>query len=66
MKLFYTILFFADTLLLIALTFLFLKLLDTGMSTFTMASLIGAMVVCILLLVYVLMHYMKLPPSDNQ
>ncbi len=65
MKLFYTILFFLNTLFLIALTFLFLGFLDTGKSPFTMAGIVLAIVLCIVMLGYFLAHYMKIPPSDN-
>ena len=66
MKFLYTILFFANTVLLIALTFLFLKLLDKGIGGLTAVSILLAMALCVALLAYALSHYMKLPPSDNQ
>ena len=65
MKYLFTILFFADTLLLILLTFLFLRLLDKGITTVAMILILTAIVLCILLLAYFLSHYMKIPPSDN-
>jgi hypothetical protein len=66
MKIIYTILFFADTLILIVLAFLFLKLKDMGMNGATFIALIAAIIFCIALLVYFILHYLKLPPSGGQ
>jgi hypothetical protein len=66
MKIVYTILFFIDTLLLIALAFLFLKLSDTGMSVATLVSVIAGIIVSILLLVYLLYRYIKLPTIRHE
>ncbi len=66
MKIVYTILFFIDTLLLIALAFLFLKLSDAGMSAATLVSVIAGIIVSILLLVYFLYRYIKLPTIRHE
>jgi hypothetical protein len=65
MKIIYTILFFADTLFLIVLANLFLKLIDTGMSGLTFALMLFAIVASIVLLAYFLLHYIKLPSSES-
>ncbi|MEP7257452.1 MAG: hypothetical protein ABI687_03670 [Flavitalea sp.] len=66
MKILYTILFFADTLALILLSFLFLKLLDTGIEKSVLVLVISAIVFCIILLVYFLLRYIKQPPSNSR
>ena len=65
MKIIYTILFFVDTLLLIVLTYLFLKLMDNGMSPIVFILMVLAIVFCIMLLVYFLLNYLKSPPFSR-
>ena len=65
MKIVYTILFFTDTFLLVILSFLFLKLSDKGMSGLPLALVITGIIFSILLLVYFLFRYIKLPSSDT-
>ena len=64
MKVFYTILFFADTLMLIVVAYLFLHLSDGGMSVELFMLLSMALLMCILILVLVLIHYLKLPSKS--
>ena len=64
MKLFYTILFFADTLMLIVVAYLFLRLSDGGMSVELFMLLSVALLICILILIVVLIHYLKLPSKS--
>ena len=65
MKIIYTILFFVDTLILIVLAFLFLKLKDVGMNGATFIMILVAIIFSIALLVYFILHYLKLPPSGG-
>lgn len=59
MKMLYTILFFADTLILILLAFLFLHVLDQGVATHLpgFVLLLTGMLTCIILLVFFLHRY---------
>ncbi|ANE49195.1 hypothetical protein SY85_00425 [Flavisolibacter tropicus] len=65
MKLLYTILFFLDTLALILFSYLFLKLSGSGMSEVTFAVLLLAIVICIISLIFILVHYIELPSSNS-
>lgn len=65
MKIVYTILFFADTLLLIVLSFLFLKMIDNSVHGWPITLLASAIIGSILLLIFFLLHYLKLPSSDK-
>jgi hypothetical protein len=64
MKVLYTILFFADTLVLIVVAWLFLRLSDGGMSVELCMLLSIALLACILILILVLIHYLKLPSKS--
>jgi len=65
MKVLYTILFFTDTLVLIILAYLFFQFMDTGGSPLTLVVLFIAIVICIFMLVYFLLRYIKIPSSEN-
>ena len=64
MKTFYTILFFADTMMLIMVAYLFLHLSDRGMSVELFMLLSIALLACIAILILVLVHYLKLPSKS--
>jgi hypothetical protein len=66
MKVLYTILFFTDTLVLIILAYLFFQFMDTGGSPATLVVLFIAIVICIFMLVYFLLQYIKIPSSENR
>ncbi len=66
MKTLYTILFFLDTLALTLFTYFFLKLSDTGIGKLTFMALLGAIIVCIILLVYIIVRFIKFPQSKKQ
>ncbi len=65
MKIIYTVLFFADTLVLLILAFVFFKLVDTGTSITPIILLISGIVCSIAILVYLLFKYIKIPPSNR-
>jgi DMSO/TMAO reductase YedYZ heme-binding membrane subunit len=65
MKLIYTILFFADTLVLVFLAYTILKFIDTGTSPVHFVLTCASFILCILLLVYFLLHYIKQPSSES-
>ncbi|HUR11770.1 MAG TPA: hypothetical protein VM012_10400 [Flavitalea sp.] len=65
MKTVYTILFFLDTLALVLLTYLFLKLSDQRTGEFTAMALFGGIIVCILLMVFITIRFIKLPGSNR-
>lgn len=64
MKILYTILFFADTMMLITVAYLFLHLSDGGMSVELFMLLSIALLACIAILILVLVHYLKLPSKS--
>jgi predicted permease len=61
----YTILFFADTVLLACLSFLSLRKLDQGGPAKILTLIFAGIIASILLLVYLLKKYIKLP-SDKE
>jgi heme/copper-type cytochrome/quinol oxidase subunit 4 len=63
MKTLFTILFFADTLLLIGLSYFFLKMMDNGGHGWTLIAILSAIVGSIILLVFFFRRYIKLPPD---
>ena len=63
MKVIYTLLFFSDALLLIILSSLFMKFIDKGASEITIISILAGIAFSILLLVYFLHIYLKIPPD---
>lgn len=65
MKIIYAILFFADTLLLVVLAFLFMRYIDTGADKFRFTAIITAIIGCIVLLGYFISYYMKLPHKEK-
>ena len=66
MKTLYTILFFADLMALIKLSYLFLNNIDTGHHFWLLMALLCAMVCCIGLLIYFLSAYINLPPVNRR
>jgi heme/copper-type cytochrome/quinol oxidase subunit 4 len=66
MKAIYTILFFADTLILVVLAYLFLKLMDKGASGWMFSVMLFAIISCVIFLAYLLSHYLKLPSSHHK
>jgi hypothetical protein len=66
MKTLLTILFFADTLVLIVLSFFLLKMLDTGVGAGWLTFLLVVYACCIFLLGYLLFRYMNLPPDKKR
>ena len=66
MKILYTILFFADTLILILLAFLFLHVLDQGVARHLpgFVLLLAGMLICIILLVFFLHRYTQTRPRE--
>ncbi|WP_162944687.1 hypothetical protein [Flavisolibacter nicotianae] len=65
MKTLLTILFFVDTLVLITLSFLLLQTLDSGAGLGRLIFLLTGCAGCIILLVYLLLRYMNLPPDKK-
>ncbi|MES1159810.1 MAG: hypothetical protein ABUM51_03570 [Bacteroidota bacterium] len=59
MRILYTILFFADTLLFLSLSYLFLHKLDTGGSVGTMALIFAGIIASIALLILLLRNYFR-------
>jgi hypothetical protein len=66
MRTLYTILFFLDTLALILFMYWFFKLADKGMSELTFMTLLCGIIVCIALLVYIIVRFLKHPESEKQ
>lgn len=66
MKTLLTILFFADTLVLIVLSFFLLKMLDAGVGAGRLTFLLVVYAGCIFLLGYLLFRYMNLPPDKKR
>jgi len=65
MKIIYTILFFADTLLLIVLSYTFFKLMDSKIDGIVLALMVIAIVICIFMLIHFLNKYIKIPSSKS-
>jgi DMSO/TMAO reductase YedYZ heme-binding membrane subunit len=65
MRMRYTILFFADTLLLIVLSYLFLRKLDQGASPAVLVLTFSGIVASIFLLVRLLISYIR-QPTDRE
>ena len=65
MKIIYTILFFADTLLLMILAFLLLKMIDNGINAGKLIIMLIGISLSIILLVYFLRLYLKAPSSNS-
>jgi hypothetical protein len=63
MKILYTILFFADTILLVFLAYIFLQRFDTGGSLWQVMLIMAGIVGCIILLVLLLRSYIRRPPK---
>ena len=66
MKTLYTILFFADTMALIKLCFLFLSNIDAGNHFFLLLALLLGMATSIAFLIYLLSAYINLPATHRQ
>ena len=54
MRILYTILFFADTLLLVLLTYIFLQNIDTGCKAWVQVMIFAGMAATILLMIFLL------------
>ena len=65
MRLVYTILFFVDTVALVVLSFLSMKMIDNGPHGWSLAGTLSGVVLSIILLVYFLRHYTKIPPDES-
>ena len=65
MKIIYTVLFFADTIVLLILAFLFFKLVDAGTSATPIILLFSGIVCSSAILVYLLFKYIKIPPPNR-
>ncbi len=63
MRALFIILFLTDTLIMVLLAFFFLARLDAGMNMKTLALLLTAIIMAILLLVYLLYRFLHLPPD---
>lgn len=63
MRILYTILFFADTILLVFLTYIFLQRFDLGGNLWAAVLILAGIVICIFLLVLLLRSYIKQPPG---
>ena len=59
MRTLYTILFFADTLLLLSLSYLFLRKLDSGSSAGVLVLIFSGMIASIFMLILLLRNYIK-------
>ena len=66
MRTLYTILFFADTLLLTCLTYFFLRELDDGGAIGALVLIFPGMIASIFLLVVLLKSYIKQPSDKEQ
>jgi len=66
MRTIYTILFFADTIALIKLSYLFLSNIDTGSHFIFLLVLLAGMAFSIALLIYFLSAYINLLPAHRQ
>jgi hypothetical protein len=66
MKIIYTILFFVNTLLLLLLTYITVQFLDEGVDFFKVALMAIAIVICIFILAYLLLQYIKIPASGRK
>lgn len=63
MKTLYTILFFLDTLALVLFAYFLLKLSDTGTSELGFLAVLCGIIICIVLLVFIMMRFIKVPGS---
>jgi len=65
MKLFYIILFFVDTAVLVLLCLLLLWLFDKHFPAYTLIATISGIILSIILLIFCLDRYTKLPTGSN-
>ena len=65
MKIFYTILFFIDTLLLILLSFILLKMIDEGVNITKLIFMLSAIILSIVTLIFFLRRYLKVSASGS-
>jgi len=65
MKIIYTILFFTDTLLLILLSFILLRMIDERVNPIKLIFMLSAIILSIVTLIFFLRRYLKIPASDN-
>ncbi len=66
MKALYSILFFVDAVALITLCFLLFYTLDKENCSFYVTLIAGGIFICINVLVFVLLKYLKLPSHNNE
>jgi len=66
MKILYTLLFFVDTLVLLLLAFLLLKMIDNGITTGKLIFMLSGILSSIVLLILFLSHYLKSPSSNSR
>jgi hypothetical protein len=66
MRILYPILFFADTLLLVLLTNIFLQNIDTGCKAWVLVLIFAGMAATILLMIYLLKNYINQPPKNRR
>jgi hypothetical protein len=65
MKIIYTFLFFVNTLVLLLLAFLLLKMIDNGITTAKLICMLSGILLSIALLIFLLSHYLKSPSSNS-
>ena len=65
MKIIYIILFLLDTLVLISLSFIFFRMIDDGGHAWSLTFTISGILISICLLIYLLVNYIKIPPSHR-
>ena len=65
MKILYTILFFIDTLLLILLSFILLKMIDEGVNITKLIFMLSAIILSIVTLIFFLRRYLKVSASGS-
>ncbi|RYG06093.1 MAG: hypothetical protein EOO02_01730 [Chitinophagaceae bacterium] len=66
MKVVFTILFFADTIALVVLTYLLLHLIDAGKSGTTIIEITGGMLLSIFLMILFVYRYLKTSGSSGR
>jgi hypothetical protein len=65
MKIIYTFLFFANTLVLLLLAFLLLRMIDNGITATRLIFMLSCILLSIALFIFLLSHYLKNPSSNS-
>ena len=65
-KVVYTILFFVNTLLLLLLTYATVQFVDEGVDYLKIGMMAVAILICIFILAYLLLQYIKIPSSGRK